>query len=63
MEITQEFVETMRCPECRSQLRLQPDNNALKCVGCRRVYQIKDDIPDMLVEHATIEPEESAPAS
>ena len=63
MEITQEFVETMRCPECRGTLRLQPDNSALKCTGCRRVYAIKDDIPDMLVEHATIEDDAPAPAS
>lgn len=63
MEITAEFVETMRCPECRGELRLKPDGSAIKCVACRRVYAIKDDIPDMLVEHATIETEESAPTS
>jgi uncharacterized protein YbaR (Trm112 family) len=58
MEITQEFVELMRCPACRGELRLKDDGSALKCTACRRVYAIKDDIPDLLVEHATIEPEE-----
>ena len=58
MEITQEFVETLRCPACRGELRLKADASALKCADCRRVYAIKDDIPDMLVEHATLEEEE-----
>ena len=29
----------------------------LKCVECRRVYPIRDDIPVMLVDEATIEDE------
>jgi uncharacterized protein YbaR (Trm112 family) len=28
----------------------------LKCPQCRRVYPIKDDIPVMLIDEATIEP-------
>ncbi len=63
MEITQEFVELMICPACQAQLRLQPDGSAIKCGACRRVYAIKDNIPDMLVEHATIDDGEAAPAS
>ena len=63
MEITQEFVETLRCPACRGELRLRADASALKCTDCRRVYAIKDDIPDMLVEHATIETETPTHAS
>jgi len=38
----------------RSDLRLH-DNTALKCNACRRVYPIKDDIPVMLIDEATIE--------
>ena len=63
MKVTEEFVETMLCPECRGRMRLKPDGSAIKCLACRRVYQIKDDIPDMLVEHATIEAETRTPAS
>ncbi len=63
MEITQDFVELMICPACQAKLQLSADGTAIKCTGCRRVYAIKDDIPDMLVEHATTEDEESAPAS
>ena len=63
MKITEEFVETMLCPACCGRLQLKPDASAVKCLACHRVYQIKDDIPDMLVEHATIEEEAPAPAS
>ena len=57
MKITEEFVETMLCPACGGRMQLKPDNSAIKCLACRRVYQIRDDIPDMLVEHTTIEEE------
>jgi len=30
----------------------------LKCVSCRRVYPIRDDIPVMLIDEATIEDEQ-----
>jgi len=63
MKITEEFVETMLCPACGGRMQLNADADAIKCLACRRVYQIKDDIPDMLVEHATIEEEAPAPAS
>jgi len=35
---------------------LTPDGNALKCVKCYRVYPIRDGIPVMLIDEATIEP-------
>ena len=57
MKITEEFVETMICPACGGRLQLTTAADAIKCLACRRVYQIKDDIPDMLPEHATIEEE------
>jgi len=63
MDITAEFVELMICPACRAKVQLKPDGSAIKCGECRRVYAIRDGIPDMLVEHATVEDEESAPAS
>jgi uncharacterized protein YbaR (Trm112 family) len=33
------------------------NGTALKCGTCHRVYPIKDDIPVMLIDEATIEPE------
>ena len=63
MKITEDFVETMLCPACGGRMQLNTAADAIKCRACRRVYQIKDDIPDMLVEHATIETETPTHAS
>jgi uncharacterized protein YbaR (Trm112 family) len=59
MKITEEFVEMMICPACRSKMRLRADGRAIKCLGCRRVYPIEDDMPMMLPDKATIEDEET----
>jgi uncharacterized protein YbaR (Trm112 family) len=37
-------------------VKLVKDGTALKCDQCHRVYPIKDDIPVMLIDEATIEP-------
>jgi uncharacterized protein YbaR (Trm112 family) len=36
---------------------LLADGSGLKCGVCRRVYPVRDDIPVMLREEATIAPE------
>ncbi len=41
--------------ETAMKVELKPDGSALKCVECRRVYPIRDDIPVMLIDEATIE--------
>lgn len=56
MAICQELLDILICPACQAKVVLKEDGSALKCVGCHRVYAVNDDIPDMLVEHATIEP-------
>ena len=56
MAVDPELLEILVCPECKAPVRLVKDNTALKCEGCRRVYPIRDDIPVMLVDEATIEP-------
>ncbi len=63
MAINQELLEILVCPECKSKVELTADENGLKCVACHRVYPIRDDIPVMLVDQATIEaPGEGPPA-
>ena len=63
MALSQNLLEILACPACKAQVELKPDGNALKCVECKRVYPIRDDIPVMLVDEATIEnePEEPQP--
>jgi uncharacterized protein len=55
MAVSQELLEILACPACKATVELKPDGNALKCVECKRVYPIEDDIPVMLIERATIE--------
>lgn len=54
--ISQELLDMLVCPVCHKPLALRENPPALKCGACCRVYLIKDDIPDMLVDEATIEP-------
>ena len=55
MPISQDLLEILACPACKAKVELKPDGSALKCVECRRVYPIRDDIPVMLVDEAKIE--------
>ncbi|MGI8656444.1 MAG: Trm112 family protein [Pyrinomonadaceae bacterium] len=59
MAISQDLLEILACPACKGKVEVQPDGNSLKCVECRRVYPIRDDIPVMLIDEATIEDEDS----
>lgn len=52
--ISQELLEILVCPVCKTPVKLTPDKSSLKCQTCRRVYPIRDDIPVMLPEEATV---------
>jgi uncharacterized protein YbaR (Trm112 family) len=55
MAISQDLLEILACPACKAKVELTSDGSALKCVECKRVYPIRDDIPVMLVDEAKIE--------
>ena len=55
MAISQDLLEILACPACKAKVELNSDGSGLKCVECRRVYPIRDDIPVMLIDEATIE--------
>ncbi len=59
MPISPELLAILVCPACKTPVKLNPDQSALNCQSptCRRIYPIRDDIPVMLVEEATIAPE------
>ena len=56
MAIDPELLEILACPNCKTPVTLVKNGTALKCGKCNRVYPIKDDIPVMLIDEATIEP-------
>ena len=55
MAIDPELLENLVCPQCKTPVKLVRNDTALKCGTCKRVYPIKDDIPVMLIDEATIE--------
>lgn len=64
MAISQELLDILACPACKMDVKLTPDEKGLKCVNCHRLYPIRDGIPVMLIDEATIEsPEPETPGS
>ena len=55
MPISQELLDILVCPVCKATVVLKDDGSGLKCVECKRVYPVRDDIPIMLVDQAVIE--------
>jgi uncharacterized protein YbaR (Trm112 family) len=55
MAVDPALLEILVCPECKLPVHPVNDGAGLKCDKCRRVYPVKDDIPVMLLDEATIE--------
>jgi len=53
--IPQDLLEILVCPVCKKPVSLLEGKSGLKCGECRRVYPVRDDIPVMLVDEATID--------
>jgi uncharacterized protein len=50
--IDKELLEILVCPKCKGELEYKPDQSELICHNCRLRYEIRDDIPIMLVDEA-----------
>jgi len=57
MAVDPELLAILACPKCKTPVTLVRNGTALKCGTCKRVYPIKDDIPVMLLDEATIDSE------
>ena len=57
MAINPDLLEILRCPKCKSKVKIKDDESGLVCQNseCKLVYPIKDDIPVMLIDEATVE--------
>jgi uncharacterized protein YbaR (Trm112 family) len=49
--ISKELLEILACPQCKGPVELR-SNDGLLCKKCRLLYEIKDDIPIMLIDKA-----------
>ena len=54
--IAKDLLEILVCPACKQALEYRQNPESLKCTQCHRVYAVKDDIPIMLIDEATVEP-------
>lgn len=50
--IKQELLDILACPKCKQPVRPTEDNNGLACDQCHLLYEIRDDIPIMLIDEA-----------
>jgi uncharacterized protein len=46
------LLEILVCPKCKGELEYREEQNTLLCHACRLRYEIRDDIPIMLIDEA-----------
>jgi uncharacterized protein len=52
MAINQELLDILACPKCKGDIYLNEKKDGLICDNCKLMYEIKDDIPIMLIDEA-----------
>lgn len=52
MSISQDLLDILACPKCKGDIRLNQSQDGLICDQCKLLYEIRDDIPIMLIEEA-----------
>jgi uncharacterized protein len=52
MALSKDLLEILACPKCKGDLRLNETGDGLICDRCRLLYEIRDDIPIMLIDEA-----------
>jgi uncharacterized protein YbaR (Trm112 family) len=50
--IKQELLDILACPKCKGPVQLIDEQNGLICHTCNLIYEIRDDIPIMLIDEA-----------
>lgn len=52
MSVQPELLEILVCPKCKGEIHLNQSEDGLVCEHCRLQYEIRDDIPIMLIDEA-----------
>jgi uncharacterized protein YbaR (Trm112 family) len=52
MAISQELLDILACPKCKGDIYLNDTQDGLICDSCKLLYEIRDDIPIMLIDEA-----------
>mgnify|MGYP001290738526 CR=1 FL=1 len=56
--IDEKLLEILACPACDSRPPVELKGERIVCTECGRAYPIRDGIPVMLVDEATVEAQE-----
>ena len=54
--LPQKLIDILVCPACRQPLAYREERADFRCAACGRVYPVRDGIPVLLIDQATIEP-------
>ena len=52
MALSKELLDILACPKCKGDIRMDNNLHGLVCDSCKLLYEIKDDIPVMLIDEA-----------
>jgi uncharacterized protein YbaR (Trm112 family) len=52
MPISKDLLEILACPKCKGEVYLNESQDGLICDNCKLMYEIRDDIPVMLIDEA-----------
>jgi len=52
MPISKELLDILACPKCKGDIYLNEQGDGLVCNTCKLLYEIRDDIPIMLIDEA-----------
>ena len=50
--VSKELLDILACPQCKGPVHLNDQQDGLVCESCKLVYEIRDDIPIMLIDEA-----------
>ena len=54
MAFNKKVLEILACPQCHGAVRWDEKSGGIICNQCKLLYEVKEDIPIMLVEEAKI---------
>ena len=54
MTLSKELLEILACPKCKGDVALNENEDGLVCDKCKLVYEIREEIPVMLIDEATL---------
>ncbi len=52
MAVKKELMELLACPKCKGPIHPNDSEDGIICNHCKLIYEIRDDIPVMLIDQA-----------